>query len=299
MVAKPFAEGDLALLIDPKDRRYLVRLVKGRSFHTHLGAVPHDEIIGQEDGARVHSQRGHELTALRPTYAEYVLKMGRGAQVVYPKDTAAMLMAADIHPGARVVEAGAGSGALTIALLRAVGPSGSVTTYELREDWAAQAAKNVREFLGETPNFTLNLGDIYGPIPERDVDRVVLDVPEPWQAINTVGESLRQGGLFVAYLPTVLQIHRLYQELAADGRFDFVEAFEVIQRPWHLAPTSARPVHRMVGHTGFMVKAVRCAPRKARAISDQASLDQAPAAEGEPVPAIGNEEALAGGAGPG
>ena len=256
-----FVEGDLALLIDPKDRHYLVKLGTGRAFHSHLGAVPHEAIIGQEGGARVYTQSGHEITVLRPTLADYTLKMKRQAQVIYPKDIGPILVHGDIFPGAQVLEAGVGAGALSIALLRAVGPMGHLTTYEIREDLATVALKNIREFNADTANFTLKIGDIYQGIEERGFDRVVLDVPEPWMAINTVGESLGMGGIFLSYSPTVLQIHHLHQSLTDDPRFDFIEAFEVLHRGWHLAATSARPNHRMVGHTGFVLRALRCQPR--------------------------------------
>ena len=261
-MGEPFAEGHLALLIDPRDRRYLVRLAAGKAFHTHIGMLPYDAIIGQEDGCRVLTVSGHEMTVLRPTLADYILKMKRTAQVIYPKDIGPILVYADIFPGAKVVEAGAGSGALTMSLIRAVGEQGKVVAYDVREDLASQAALNIKEFLGETKNFTLKYADIYEDIAERDVDRFILDLPEPWQALPTVGVSLRQGGILLSYLPTVLQVHQLYQALSRDPLFDFIESFEVIQRPWYMAPTSARPVHRMVAHTGFLVRALRCAPKK-------------------------------------
>ena len=257
-----FAAGQLALLIDPKERRYLVRLGEGKAHHTHIGAVPHDAIIGQEDGCRVLTQTGHEMTVLRPTLADYILRMKRSAQVIYPKDVGPILVYGDIFPGARVIEAGAGSGALTMALVRAVGEKGRVVAYDIREDLSAQAARNIKEFLGDTPTFTLKFGDIYEGVEERDFDRVILDLPEPWRALDTVGKSLRQGGILLSYLPTVLQVHQLHQALSRDDRYDFIESFEVLLRPWYMAPTSARPVHRMVAHTGFLVRALRCAPRQ-------------------------------------
>ena len=261
-LGKPFVEGDLALLIDPRERRYLVRLKKGQSHHTHIGAVPHVAIIGLEDGCRVVTQTGHEMTVLRPTLAEYTLKMKRSAQVIYPKDVGPMLVYADIFPGAKVLEAGVGSGALTMALLRAVGEHGRVVGQDIREDLGSQAVKNVKEFLGDMPNFSLTFGDVYEGTAETDFDRVVLDLPEPWRALDTVGTCLRQGGILLSYLPTVLQVHQLYLALARDVRYDFIESFEVLLRPWYMAPTSARPVHRMIAHTGFIVRALRCEPRK-------------------------------------
>lgn len=263
-MARRFAEGDLALLIDPRGRRYLLTLVAGRAFHSHLGALPHGSIIGQEDGARLRTAQGDEIVVLAPTLADFILKMPRSAQVIYPKDIGPILVHGDIFPGASVVEAGVGSGALSIALLRAIGPSGRLVSYEIREDLAAQARRNIPAFLPEARNHTLRIGDLYAGIEEREVDRMVLDLPEPWRAVPVAADSLRSGGILVSYVPTALQLHQLYMALAQEPRFDFIDAFEVLHRPWHLARTSARPTHRMVAHTGFITRAVRCARRTRR-----------------------------------
>lgn len=263
-MARLFAEGDLALLIDPRGRRYLVTLVAGRSFQSHRGVLPHESIIGQEDGCRLRTLTGEEFIVLAPTLSDYILKMPRSAQVIYPKDIGPILVYGDIFPGATVVEAGVGSGALSLAILRAIGPTGKLVSYEIRDDHAAQARRNIPAFLPQTKNHTLRLGDLYEGIEERDVDRMVLDLPEPWRAIPVAADALRSGGILISYLPTVLQLHQLHQTLARERRFEFIEAFEVLERPWYLARTSARPVHRMVAHTGFITRAVRCAPRTHR-----------------------------------
>lgn len=200
---------------------------------------------------------GATLLALRPTFGEFVLKMKRGAQVVYPKDIAMIVLHADVFPGARVLEAGAGSGALTLGLLRAVGPQGSVLTYELREDFAEVARANVEAFTGKAENLEIRLGDVYCDVVETDLDRVVLDVPEPWRALGTAAAALRPGGIFAAYLPTVLQVHTLVEALHADPGWGLVACFEALVRPWHVEGRSVRPEHRMVAHTGFITTARR------------------------------------------
>jgi tRNA (adenine57-N1/adenine58-N1)-methyltransferase len=181
--------------------------------------------------------------------------MKRGAQVVYPKDLAMILLHGDVYPGAHVLEAGAGSGALTMALLRAVGPEGRVVTYELREDFAALARTNVEAFLGKAENLEIKMGSVYEPMEETDIDRLVLDVPEPWRALEGAGAALRPGGIFVAYLPTVLQVHSLVEALHGDPSWTQVSSFEALVRPWHVEGRSVRPEHRMVAHTGFITTA--------------------------------------------
>jgi len=254
---KLFEAGEKALLLDSRGRRYLVTLQKGGAFHFHRGIVDHDALIGSPEGTRVRSTRGDVVLAVRPTLAEYVLKMSRGAQIVYPKDLGAMLVRADIFPGATVVEAGAGSGALTTALLRAVGPGGRVVTYEVREDFAAKARENVEAFLGPAPNLEIRLGSIYEGIGETGVDRVVLDLPEPWRALEPAACALRSGGILLSYLPTILQIHQLAEGLRQDARWSQVSTDETLVRTWHVETSSVRPDHRMVAHTGFITTARR------------------------------------------
>jgi tRNA (adenine57-N1/adenine58-N1)-methyltransferase len=250
-----FEAGDKALLTDRRGRRYLLTLRPGASFHFHRGIVDHDAIIGLPDGSRVTSTGSESLTVFHPTYADYVLKMPRGAQVIYPKDVAIMLMQADIYPGARVLEAGIGSGALTIALLRAVGPEGQVIAYEQREDFAERAMTNIEEFLGKAENLQVRIGSIYEPVDAPEVDRVVLDLPEPWRALPQVEANMRPGGILVSFLPTILQVHQLSEELAAQPRWTSTWSQETLTRSWHVEGQSVRPDHRMVAHTGFLTLA--------------------------------------------
>lgn len=254
MSARLFAVGDRVLLVDNRKRRHMITLAAGGQFHTHAGIVNHDDLIGREEGITVRTTRNARLTAVRPTLSEYVLEMPRGAQVIYPKDLGPILMLADIFPGARVLESGVGSGALTTALLRAIGPTGHVTGYEIRDDFAARALANVHGFLGPDVPVDVHVRDVYAGIDERDLDRVVLDLPEPWRVVKHVISALRPGGIVCAYLPTILQVGRLREELAS-GPFGMVESLEVLQRTWHVEGQSIRPDHRMVAHTGFLTVA--------------------------------------------
>jgi len=246
-----FTAGDRVLLVDNKKRRHLVTLEAGGQFHTHAGIVAHDDLIGHADGTTVHTSRGARLVAVRPTLAEYVLEMPRGAQVIYPKDIGPILVLADVFPGARVLESGVGSGALTSALLRAIGPTGHVTGYEIRDDFAQRAVRNVHGFLGDDVPLTVEVRDAYEGLDEHDLDRIVLDLPEPWRVVKHAVDALRPGGILLAYLPTILQVGRLREELA-NAPFGMVETLEVLQRGWHVEGQSIRPDHRMVAHTGFL-----------------------------------------------
>lgn len=261
--AGAFRPGDLVLLTDRKRRKYLVTLREGGEFHSHAGIILHDDMIGQPEGTEFRtSQRGGVYLALRPTLGDYILTMKRGATPIYPKDIGAILTYADIRPGARVVEAGIGSGALTIALLQAVGESGHVYSYETREDFAKLAQSNIADFLsGDSANrLTVHVSDIYTDgIAEQDVDRVVLDLPEPSRVIAHARDALRPGGIFLAFVPTTLQLHRLWQDLDADPVFDLIEQFEIALRAWDAGPNTLRPAHRMVAHTGFITTARRLA----------------------------------------
>ena len=259
-----FRAGDLALLIDRKRRRYLIRLELDGAFHTHMGILPHGDLIGREAGCRV-SIAGHRLLALRPTLSDYILESPRVTQVIYPKDLGAILVYGDIYPGARVLEAGLGSGALTTALLRAVGPTGHVVSYETRPEQVARALDNIRAAIGETPHHNVRSADVYEGMLDGDLDRVVLDVPEPWRAVGHAAESLAPGGILLCFLPTVLQVHRLSEELDGHPCFDLVETIEVMVRPWHFSSRSARPQHRMVAHTGFITTARLCAAAEGEA----------------------------------
>jgi tRNA (adenine57-N1/adenine58-N1)-methyltransferase catalytic subunit len=253
-VSRAFRAGDRVLLVDHKRRRHLITLVAGAQFHTHAGIIEHDALIGADEGVTVRTSMGARLVAVRPTLAEYVLEMPRGAQVIYPKDLGPILILADVFPGARILESGIGSGALTCALLRATGPLGNVTGYELRADFAERAVRNVHGFLGDDVPLRVHVRDAYEGIDEQDLDRVVLDLPEPWRVVKHAVEALRPGGIVVAYLPTILQVGRL-REALAEAPFGMVETLEVLQRTWHVEGQSIRPDHRMVAHTGFLTHA--------------------------------------------
>jgi tRNA (adenine57-N1/adenine58-N1)-methyltransferase len=252
-VSRELREGELVLLVDAKRRRYLVTLTAEGEFHSHAGVVPHTALIGQEEGVTVRSSGGMRMLAIRPTLSEFVLKMPRGAQVIYPKDLGPILLLADIFPGARVLESGVGSGALSMTLLRA---GAIVTGYELREDFAVRAQRNVRAFLGEDTDqrYQVELRDVYDGIDLADIDRVILDLPEPWRAVKHAARALRRGGIVVAYTPQITQVTELRESLADSG-FGLTETIEVLHRSWHIDPPSVRPDHRMVAHTGFLTSA--------------------------------------------
>ncbi len=258
-MSRRFAAGERILLVDNKRRRHLVTLEEGGQFHTHAGIVAHDDLIGFPDGTTVRTSRGARLVAVRPTLSEYVLEMPRGAQVIYPKDLGPILVLADVFPGARVLESGVGSGALTTALLRAIGPTGHVTGYEIRDDFAQRAVRNVHGFLGDDVPLDVHVRDVYEGIDEQNLDRIVLDLPEPWRVVKHALEALLPGGILLAYLPTILQVGRLREELA-NAPFAMVETLEVLQRGWHVEGQSIRPDHRMVAHTGFLTHGRLLAP---------------------------------------
>jgi tRNA (adenine57-N1/adenine58-N1)-methyltransferase len=252
-MSRPFTEGEKVLLIDNKQRRYLLTLAGGAEFHSHTGLIPHEEIIGAEEGVTLRTSRGSRFTAFRPTLSDFILKMPRGAQVIYPKDLGPILLLADIYPGARVLESGVGSGALSMTMLRA---GADIVGYELREDFAARAQGNVRSFLGDdlASRYRVELRDAYDGIDETNLDRVVLDLPEPWQVVKHAERALRPGGILVAYTPTIIQSVTLREALEASG-FSMAETLEVLHRTWHIEGQSVRPDHRMVAHTGFLTSA--------------------------------------------
>jgi tRNA (adenine57-N1/adenine58-N1)-methyltransferase len=257
--ADPFRPGDRVQLTDPKGRLHTVVLEPGRAFHTHRGAVAHDDILGRPEGVVVTASSGTPYLALRPLLADYVLSMPRGAAVVYPKDAAQIVMMADIFPGARVLEAGAGSGALTCALLRAVGESGQVVSYERRPEFAEVARANVERFFGGPHlGWRLRVADV-ADCPERGLDRVVLDMLSPWEVLDAVSAALLPGGVLVGYVATTTQLSRLVEELRGHGTFTEPAAWETLVRPWHVVGLAVRPEHRMVGHTAFLVSARRLA----------------------------------------
>lgn len=255
---RPLEAGERVLLIDAKDRRYLITLGSGRQFHSHQGTLEHDELIGAFEGSSVRSSRGGRMLAFRPTLSDFVLKMKRGAQVVYPKDIGLILVYADIFPGATVLEAGTGSAALTLALARAVGTGGRVISYELREDHHEQATANVAAFYegsgGKPENLELRVGDVFAGIDDALFDRMVLDLPEPWHALGTTTNALAQGGVLCCYLPTIPQVQQTVAAMRTNG-FGLVHTLEGLVRTWKIDGPSVRPDHRMVAHTGFLVTA--------------------------------------------
>lgn len=261
-MSAPFEPGERALLVDDRGRRFLIRLQAGAMFHFHGGAVAHDTIIGSDEGVVVRSASGLPLACFRPTMSDFILKMPRGAQVVYPKDIGAILVYADIGPGRRVLEAGTGSGALTLALCRAAGPEGAVVSYEVRPDHHERAVANVEAFFGKVPSWLdLRVGDVREIAGTGEAfDRVVLDLPEPWAVLPELDEALRSGSILCAYLPTTNQVQEAVLAMESSG-FDEVKTFEVLMRPWHVTERSVRPDHRMVAHTGFLIVGRRGAVR--------------------------------------
>ena len=243
-------DGEPVLLVDRKNRRYLFDLTAGSEFHTHSGVISHDSIIGSSEGAELRNSRGAAFLALRPTLCDVVLRMPRGAQVIYPKDLGAILMSADVFSGARVLEAGVGSGALSMALLRA---GAVVTGYERRDDFCARARANVERFCGPEvmSRYSTRIRDVYDGIDETGLDRVLLDLPEPHRVVSPAAVALRSGGILCAYTPSIVQVRKL-REALDDSPFGLHETVEVLQRSWHVAGAAVRPDHRMVAHTGFL-----------------------------------------------
>ena len=252
-MARPLQVGELVLLIDAKKRYYMITLKEGGEFHSHAGFVNHEQLIGGEEGVVVSSTRNARYTAFRPTLTDFILKMPRGAQVIYPKDLGPILMLADIFPGAKVLESGVGSGALSMTLLRA---GAVITGYELREDFAAKAQENVRAFMDDSvmDRYDVHLRNCYEGIDGTDFDRIVLDLPEPWQVVPHAEKALLPGGVLVAYTPTIIQATQLRQTMEESG-FVLAETLEVLHRSWNIDGLSVRPDHRMVAHTGFLAHA--------------------------------------------
>lgn len=255
----PFQIGDRVQLTDAKGRKFTVILEAGKEFHTHAGHIAHDDLIGSDEGCVVNSAKNTPYLALRPLLTDYVLSMPRGAAVIYPKDSAQIVHEGDMFPGARVLEAGAGSGALTCSLLRAVGPEGKVISWEVREDHAEHAVKNVERFFGERPaNWELTLGDVCEYSGEQ-VDRVVLDMLKPWEALEAMSKALIPGGVFLAYVATTTQLSEVVEGLRRQGCWTEPRAWESMVRGWHVVGLAVRPEHRMQGHTAFLVSARRLA----------------------------------------
>jgi tRNA (adenine57-N1/adenine58-N1)-methyltransferase len=255
--------GEPALLIDNKGRHFLLKLDPARTFQYHQGTIPHSDLIGSDDGSWVEASSGGKLLLLRPRLADFILKMKRGAQIVYPKDIGPILMFADIGQGMSVLEAGTGSGALTLALARAVGPEGRVVTVEARDDHAAHARKTVERWFGEIPtNLDLRIGDVEAEVADVQPDRIVLDVPEPSPTIEAAAVHQPTGGVVAIYLPTVPQVQTAVELARSLGVFAEIEVKEFMFRDWNVAGRSVRPEHNMVGHTGFLIFMRKTAPAK-------------------------------------
>lgn len=282
-ITGPFVDGDRVQLTDAKGRHYTMVLTPGAEFHTHRGACRHDDVIGQPEGSVVKSTNGEPFLVLRPLLIDYVLSMPRGAQVIYPKDAAQIVHEGDIFPGARVLEAGAGSGALTCSLLRAVGPTGKVISYEVRDDHAVHAIRNVETFFGERPaNWDLRIADLLAypagkavgasvatgdkaarasvVTGEAEVDRVVLDMLAPWDVLDTVSTALVPGGVLIIYVATVTQLSKTVEALREQQCWTEPRSWETMQRGWNVVGLAVRPQHNMRGHTAFLISARRLAP---------------------------------------
>jgi tRNA (adenine57-N1/adenine58-N1)-methyltransferase len=285
----PFAAGDQVQLTDPKGRMHQIVLAEGGTFHTHRGSLAHDDLIGAPEGSVVTASSGTAYVALRPLLADYTLAMKRGATIVYPKDAAQILAYADVFPGARVLEAGAGSGALSCWLLRAIGPDGELVSFEARPDFAEIARENVRKYFGEVPPWwrlvpaelsarvaldpSLQTGAAYSRLPPDSgepgepgeaakagtFDRVILDMLAPWENVEGAARALIPGGLICCYVATTTQLSRVVEELRAHGGFFEPAAWETLYRGWHVDGLAVRPDHRMIAHTGFLVTARRLA----------------------------------------
>ncbi|WP_457098737.1 tRNA (adenine-N1)-methyltransferase [Microbacterium sp. P5_E9] len=261
----PFRIGDRVQLTGPKGRLHTITLKADGELHTHHGVLKHTSLIGQPDGSVVTGSAGHEYLALRPLLRDFVMSMPRGAAIIYPKDAAQILAEADIFPGAVVVEAGVGSGALSLWLLRAIGTEGRLTSFERRADFAEVAKANVETFLGEVPtNWDVRVGDLGEGLAaatgEASVDRVVLDMLAPWECIDVVADALVPGGVVLCYVATATQLSRVAEYIRATGLFTEPEANETMVRGWHVEGLAVRPDHRMIAHTGFLLWARRLAP---------------------------------------
>ena len=262
---RPLEAGERVQITDPKGRLHTITLKPGHSFHSHRGGLNHDDIIGLSDGSVVTNAAGEPHLVLRPLLTDFVISMPRGAAIVYPKDAQTILGMADIFPGARVVEAGVGSGALSLWLLRALGPSGQLFSCERREEFADVARANVESFFGNLPDtWTLTLGDLNDALPgvaaDTSIDRVVLDMLAPWECLDEVIRVLVPGGVLVCYVATVTQLSRVVEAMRASERFTHPQAQETMVRTWHVEGLAVRPDHRMIGHTGFLVSARLLAP---------------------------------------
>jgi tRNA (adenine57-N1/adenine58-N1)-methyltransferase len=256
-----FSEGDRIQLTDPKGKMYTFTITQGKEWHTHKGWIVHNDLIGLPEGSVVSTSAGLKFTAFKPLLGDFVLSMPRGATIVYPKDAAMIVGVADVFPGARVVEAGVGSGALSISLLRAIGSQGELSSFERREDFAEIARENVQTYFGEVPSqWKLTVGSVQESSTEKKYDRVILDMLAPWECVAFASEVLRPGGVFLAYVATTTQLSATAEALKEDGRFTEPLSSETIVRDWHHEGLAVRPMQRMIGHTGFLIVSRRMAP---------------------------------------
>ena len=256
-----FSAGDRVQLTDPKGKLYSFTIVPGKEWHTHKGWISHDDLIGMPEGSVVSTTAGLKFTAFKPLLADYVLTMPRGATIVYPKDAAMIVGLADIYPGARVLEAGVGSGALTISLLRAAGDKGYVHSVERRADFAENARSNVDAYFEGAPsNWKLDVGDLQDQDFDSEFDRVILDMLAPWECVDIAARALRPGGVFMSYVATTTQLSATAEAIKQDGRFTEPESSETLVRGWHHEGLAVRPQQRMIGHTGFLIQSRRMAP---------------------------------------
>ena len=261
MIDRSFKYGDRVQLTDAKGKLYSITLAQGSEWHTHKGMLKHDEIVGLPEGSIVATNQDLKFQAFRPLLADYVLSMPRGATIVYPKDAAMILGVADIKPGIRVLEAGVGSGALSISLLRAIGEEGVLHSVEIREDFAEISEKNVSSYFGGKPtNWKLTIGALQDQTFEADFDRVVLDMLSPWECLEVASKALVPGGVFMAYVATTTQLSKIAEAIKDSGNFTEPESSETIVRGWHHEGLAVRPQHRMISHTGFLIFARRMAP---------------------------------------
>lgn len=298
----PFREGDRVQLTDPKGRLHTITLTPGKQFHTHRGHVKHDDLIGAPDGSTITNTAGTEYLALRPLLSDYVMSMPRGAAVVYPKDAGQIVQMADVFPGATVVEAGVGSGALSMSLLRAVGDEGRVLSFERRADFAEIARANAQAFFGEHhPAWSVTVGDLVESLPSAvepgSVDRVVLDMLAPWECLEVVADALTPGGVLICYVATATQLSKVAEAMRDFGTFTEPEAWESLVRGWHLEGLAVRPQHRMHGHTGFLITTRRLAPgvtppmRKRRPGKGYAAQEESGQPDVAPEPMPGADDA--------
>lgn len=261
MIDRNFKYGDRVQLTDAKGKLYSITLTKGSEWHTHKGMLKHDDLVGIPEGSIVATNQDLKFQAFRPLLADYVLSMPRGATIVYPKDAAMILGVADIKPGIRVLEAGVGSGALSISILRAIGEKGILQSVEIREDFAEISEKNVSAYFGGKPaNWNLTIGALQDQTYEADFDRVVLDMLSPWECLDVTSKALVPGGVFMSYVATTTQLSKIAEAIKENGNFTEPESSETIVRGWHHEGLAVRPQHRMIGHTGFLVFARRMAP---------------------------------------